>query len=76
MAFAQVNINKHEGDGEPALVDPNATAIKVFYFVGEKDNTYPVANQDQAWAAAWLESGVVTEPWAPVLDLNEVKRRY
>lgn len=39
MAFAQVNINKHEGDGEPALVDPNATAIKVFYFVGEKDNT-------------------------------------
>ena len=50
MAFAQVNINRHEGDGEPALVDPNATAIKVFYFVGEKDNTYPVANQDQAWA--------------------------
>ena len=39
MAFAQVNINKHEGDGEPALVDHNATAIKVFYFVGEKDNT-------------------------------------
>ena len=33
-------------------------------------------NQGQAWAAAWLESGVVTEPWAPVLDLNEVKRRY
>lgn len=26
------------------------TSIKVYYFVGLKDETYPVANQDKAWA--------------------------
>ena len=63
MAFAQVNLNLHAGQGNPdrvferygigggvvPYVGNSNTSIKVYYFVGLKDTIYPVANQDKAW---------------------------
>ena len=53
MAFAQVNLNLHVGQGAGGGVVPyvgnSNTSIKVYYFVGLKDETYPLANQDKAW---------------------------
>ena len=62
MAFAQVNLNLHVGQGNGRVFEPygagggvvpyvgnSNTSIKVYYFVGLKDETYPVANQDKAW---------------------------
>ena len=59
MAFAQVNLNLHAGQGNPHVtygeggivpyMGNSNTSIKVYYFVGLKDTIYPVANQDKAW---------------------------
>lgn len=51
MAFAQVNLNLHAGQGVPAVpyINSSNTLIKVYHFVGLNDTIYPVANQDKAW---------------------------
>ena len=59
MAFAQVNLNLYAGQGNPHVpygaggivpyMGNSNTSIKVYYFVGLEDTTYPVANQDKAW---------------------------
>ena len=67
MAFAQVNLNLHAGQGVPAVpyINSSNTLIKVYHFVGLNDTVYPVANQDKAWTRFVTAGYTVTRHGEP-----------